>query len=205
MGARVTKRSSTKPAKPKSPAAPAGKRPHGRPCLYNAEIAEQIIERMACGESLRSICREVGMPPEATVRGWAVHDVRGFSARYARARELQADAWVSQIFDIAGDVPADSNQIARAKLQIDSIKWVASKLLPQYGERLTTALTGADGGPIKTEPAIDYEALRSLSREEREILRGMLQRRAEAEKAAAEEAQRTGRQINGHASGRGSR
>ncbi len=37
--------------------------------------------------------------------------------------------------------------VARSRLQVDTRKWLLSKLIPrQYGD--TVALTGADGGPL---------------------------------------------------------
>jgi hypothetical protein len=128
------------------------KRARGRPCLYTGEIADKILGRVACGESLRQICRDDDMPHEATVRNWVVYDREGLATRYARARELRADVWADEIVDLARDVRADAAHVAKAKLEIDAIKWTASKLMPRrYGEHLTTALTGANGGPIKTE------------------------------------------------------
>jgi hypothetical protein len=37
-----------------------------------------------------------------------------------------------------------------ARLEIDTRKWFASKFLPkQYGDKVTTELTGPEGGPVK--------------------------------------------------------
>ena len=40
----------------------------GRPRLYTYEIAEEICERLAEGETLRSVCRDKHMPDERRVR-----------------------------------------------------------------------------------------------------------------------------------------
>ena len=40
----------------------------GRPSLYTYEIAEEICERLAKGETLRSVCRSDHMPDERRVR-----------------------------------------------------------------------------------------------------------------------------------------
>ena len=84
------------------------KRPRGRPCLYTDEVAKRLCERIACGESLRSICRDDDMPTEGAVRGWVIYDHQGFASQYAHARELRADVWADQILDIAREVPADA-------------------------------------------------------------------------------------------------
>lgn len=62
---------------------------------------------MAEGESLRFICRDAGMPSEATIRGWSLRDHDGFDARYRQARLLQLDAWADEIIDIADDANRD--------------------------------------------------------------------------------------------------
>src|SRR4051812_2164281 len=60
----------------------------GRPSTYTAELAATICARLATGETLRAVCRDDGMPSESTVRTWALDDREGFSAHYARAREI---------------------------------------------------------------------------------------------------------------------
>ena len=64
------------------------------------------------------------------------------------------------------------------RLQIDARKWVASKLLPrQYGHGVLNEVTGANGGPIKTEQAFPDE-LKSWSDEDLFTLREILLRAA---------------------------
>ena len=35
----------------------------GTPSVYTPELAEEICARLSAGESLKSICRDPGMPP----------------------------------------------------------------------------------------------------------------------------------------------
>ncbi|MGV0950103.1 MAG: hypothetical protein ACOYB3_05480 [Azonexus sp.] len=49
---------------------PAAPKRVGRPSLYTPAIAAEILDRLAAGESLRSICRAAHLPAESTVRGW---------------------------------------------------------------------------------------------------------------------------------------
>ncbi|HHA1412828.1 MULTISPECIES: hypothetical protein [Enterobacter cloacae complex] len=42
----------------------------GRPSDYSEELAESIRLRLAEGESLRSVCRDDGMPCKQTVLRW---------------------------------------------------------------------------------------------------------------------------------------
>jgi hypothetical protein len=133
----------------------SGKSPRGRPTVYSAAVASEICERIADGESLRAICRDEGMPPENTVRRWAIEDREGFSAQYARAREAQAESLADEILEIADDATNDWNEgndgarvfdhehVNRARLRVDSRKWLLSKLLPKkYGDSLDLKHSG---------------------------------------------------------------
>ena len=100
---------------------------------YAQEMADTICSRMSEGESLRAICRDVGMPSEGAVRGWAIRDVDGFGDRYRAARLLLMDFWADQIVDIAddGDLDPRDRQIRTGVRQ-----WIMSKVSRSYGERL---------------------------------------------------------------------
>lgn len=80
------------------------------------------------------------MPAKSTVTGWALQDVEGFAAQYARAREAQAEHYAEEIITIA-DTEEDAN---RARVRIDARKWTASKLLPKrYGDRVELEHSGS--------------------------------------------------------------
>ena len=87
------------------------------------------------------------MPAESTVRLWATEDRNGFSAQYARARDAQMDAMAEDILLIADEENAEDTQ--RAKLRIDTRKWLMSKMAPKkYGDKVMNEHSGPDGGPI---------------------------------------------------------
>ncbi|WP_246332898.1 terminase small subunit protein [Aureimonas mangrovi] len=135
-----------------------------RPSTFTQEIADVICERIADGESLRSICSDEGMPSKSSVFKW-LGEQTSFSDQYARAREAQADALFDEIVDIADDGRndwmekrnADGEHIGwtengeamrRSVLRVDARKWMAGKLRPKvYGDKV--ALTGASGGAIE--------------------------------------------------------
>jgi hypothetical protein len=56
--------------------------------LYTAELAERILGELRARRSLRSICRDEGMPCLDTVSEWIKQDRDGFAARYRQAREI---------------------------------------------------------------------------------------------------------------------
>lgn len=88
--------------------------------------------------------------------GWVLDDRDGFSDRYARARDLQLEAYADEIIDIADNAKNDwmernggeDNQswvlngehVQRSRLRSDNRKWILSRLKPeQYGDKLTHA------------------------------------------------------------------
>lgn len=125
--------------------------PSGRPTDYTEELGLAICERIADGESLRSICLLEDMPAKSSVFKWlAIHDQ--FADHYARARDAQADALADEMLDIADDGSNDwmersekkgggweenGEAIGRSRLRLDARKWIASKLKPKkYGDKL---------------------------------------------------------------------
>lgn len=139
----------------------------GRPSRYSPHLAKAICQRLAAGETLRAICRDAGMPPERTVRGWALDDVEGFGPHYARAREIGYATLADEILEIADDSLRDtipgvdgapdrpnSEWINRSRLRVDTRKWLLAKALPKiYGDKLEVG--GKDGGPIQLQHMID--------------------------------------------------
>jgi hypothetical protein len=124
--------------------------------LYTREIADEVLARMAEGESVRAICRSPGMPSEGTIRGWAREDRDGFAARYRLARELQLDYWADEIIDLADHGELDPRD---RQIRIDTRKWLMSKLGPRrYGERLLVA--GESDSPLRVlHERVSVEAL----------------------------------------------
>ncbi len=105
------------------------------------ETFEAALIRISNGEPVRRIIKE-------HKTDWYAFEKRlshGDNAtRYARAKELAMDALADQIFDISDDVPTDKDAIAKARLQVDTRKWVMSKLAPKkYGTHAT--LSTAEG------------------------------------------------------------
>lgn len=104
----------------------------GRPSGYSEEVAGAICMEIMAGKSLRTICAGEDMPSASTVYAWLVQYPE-FSAQYAHAREVQADALADEILEIA-DSETDPN---RARVMIDARKWLAGKLRPKkYGDRV---------------------------------------------------------------------
>ncbi len=125
----------------------AGNRPPGRPRKYNEALAERLCDAIADGLSLKRAAALCGVGP-SSVRRW-MDAVPGFKARYARACELRLLLLEEKLLDLceeghdaAVDSEGGSARLRAVKLEIDTIKWQLSKLLPrQYGEKSA----GAEG------------------------------------------------------------
>lgn len=115
----------------------------GRPSLYSEGLANTICDRIACGESLASICRDDGMPDYKTVIRW-LREKDDFRDNYTRAREDQADADADSVQDIGRRVLTGELDPQAARVAIDALKWAAGKRKPKkYGDKLDLNHSGS--------------------------------------------------------------
>ena len=104
---------------------------------YSKQIADEIIEFMCSGGSVLQYTKQPNTPSESTIYRWIDEDRDGFGSRYARAREMRIELIVDRIQDIADNVNEDAIAIAKAKLQIENMRWYAEKVKPKlYGNKL---------------------------------------------------------------------
>lgn len=134
---------------------------NGRPSTYTEEKVAIICDRIANGESLRSICDDENMPGLRTVFEWLADEKHSaFRTRYARAREVQADSLFDEMLDIADDGRNDwmvkrsgdgevsgwqenGEALRRSDLRIKTRQWMAAKLQPKkYGDKQEIEHTG---------------------------------------------------------------
>ena len=145
-----------------------------RPLEFKEDVADAICERLADGESLRSICRDDDMPAKSTVFKW-LGLIPAFADQYARARETQADSLADDIVDIADDKKLEPND---KRVRIDARKWLAGKLRPKaYGDKV--AVVGGDktDAPIRHSHSFDLSA---ASDEELDVIERFIRRSANA-------------------------
>lgn len=134
---------------------------------WTPEIEDEIFQNIAAGKPIRAALEDDWLP------GWTTFNKRlasdpEFAARYAHAREVQADKLFDECLEIADQYEAaaeklegGTDHINRARLRIDTRKWMAGKLRPKvYGDKV--AIGGADDLPaIKTEDTSASALLRS--------------------------------------------
>jgi hypothetical protein len=137
--------------------------PVGRPSTYTPELTDKICALLAEGKSVRYIADLDGMPASSTIFQW-LRKIPEFTEQYEKAKEESADALVSEMLDIASEMPMiyeanaegemvatklDSAGVARNRLRVDVIKWQASKLkAKKYGDKAVLEHTGKDGDAI---------------------------------------------------------
>jgi len=111
------------------------------------EAIPAILERIALTGNLRNSCSEEGVK-HPTFLLWVSQDEE-LADQYARARSLGCDAMAEDILLIADDngkdtyvsedgvEQTDHDVIARARLRVDTRKWLLSKLHPKkYGDKM---------------------------------------------------------------------
>ena len=101
------------------------------------DIKKKVLQSISEGKSLNEIQKTNGIPDSNIIYTWLNKDTQ-FKDNYVRAREEQALYYAEKIQDVI-QVLKDSDKPSRevtdiARLEIDSLKWIASKLLPKlYG------------------------------------------------------------------------
>ena len=121
-------------------------------------MGDKVCAMLSEGMTLREVSRQKDMPPESTVRLWALNNAgsdedgyEGFAAQYARAREIGYHAMADELMEIADDGANDWMErngqesegwqvngecIQRSRLRVDTRKWMLSKTLPKiYGDK----------------------------------------------------------------------
>jgi hypothetical protein len=128
----------------------------GRPSSYSDELAARICAELACGKSLRTVCKPEGMPSLETIFRW-LREKPEFRDQYAHAKNESADALVEEMLDIADDASGDhddegrfvSENVQRSKLRIDTRKWIAAKMKPKkFGDQIDVNHGGQNDNPL---------------------------------------------------------
>lgn len=113
-----------------------------RPTIYNEELSRVICERIAKGESVRTICKDDDMPDAGSIYNWLLdEDKKEFFKQYAKAKDAQAELMFDELLEIADKGNMDDSN--RARLRVDTRKWYLSKVLPKkYGDKLDMTTDG---------------------------------------------------------------
>lgn len=136
------------------------------------EVKKSIIDRISAGEPLRAICREDGYPSAQVVYDWIEKDEE-FALRFARARDIGADAIAEECLRIADspltgeetEVDADgkvvkvkrADMLGHRKLQIETRLKLLAKWNPKkYGERIDHTSSDGSMTPTRFKTLADF-------------------------------------------------
>lgn len=155
----------------------------GRPTKYTKELGREICDRLAHGESLRSICRDDEMPHRSTVIRWNYENYgevkdennkiveEGFHYHYEKARNIALDIMADDLIDISDESENDfiivenektgktkeilnKEAVMRSRLRVDTRKWYLSKMAPKrYGDSRKIEHQQLDGDGEPTDAA----------------------------------------------------
>jgi hypothetical protein len=122
----------------------------GRPSEYTVELAASICDVIASSsKGTKRLCAENShWPCQDTLFTW-LKKYPEFSEQYAQAKIGQIELLVDEILEISDDASQDQyvNELGtlvpnppaihRARLKVDTRKWLASKLVPKvYGNKI---------------------------------------------------------------------
>ncbi len=176
-----------------------------KPKRDRSAVLADILAELSAGVSLDQSCRNVADAPHAsTVMLWVEKDpevAREYASARARGYSLLADRMMTiaaethsmvtmhdqdpdgnYLFNTDGTpalkqvlVPLSADVMASKRLQVDTLKWQLSKMLPKvYGDKTTTELTGPNGGPMQMAAV----TLTGLSDAELETMRALMTKAA---------------------------
>jgi hypothetical protein len=117
-----------------------------------AKISQLVLDGMRSGLSAFKACQAAGVP-QSTFNLW-VNDDAKLAEDYARAREELIERMANEVLELAdsevpetGDGKKDWQAIQKHKLQVDTRKWLLSKLAPKkYGDKLE--VSGDPANPL---------------------------------------------------------
>lgn len=114
----------------------------GRPTKYSNKLATDICTHISNGKSLRQIAELENYPSIEAMRVWLIK-YPDFAVQYAHARDEQADYYADEILATIENAPSSRDEIERAKVKVEALKWIASKLKPRkYGDKLDVTSDG---------------------------------------------------------------
>jgi|694.fasta_scaffold79513_9 hypothetical protein len=137
----------------------------GRPTKFSKELGEKFFDEYVKSDgTIEKASKAVGIDFKTFYR-WT-EDHPDFCQLYARARKLKASKMFEEIVEISddltrdkfvderGDERPDHAAIARARLRVDTRKWIMSKVLPKlYGDDI---LPESEKTEPKERPSVSF-------------------------------------------------
>jgi hypothetical protein len=120
------------------------------PAKKNPKLIEEVLSRIAQGETLAALGRELDFHPQSWA-DWMRAD-EGLAIAYADARDTGHDVIADDVLQIIDSVPAQGEEIQRAKLRAEyRLKLLAKWNPKKYGDKQTVDVGNKDGETLKVE------------------------------------------------------
>lgn len=112
----------------------------GRPSIKTTSLIDEIIKRVISGQSVIDLTNADDMPAQDTIYDWLAKD-QIFSERYTQACKLRRE----RKFYMMEHTARTEEDVQRARLIIDTVKWQLSKEEPKkYGDKVDLTTNGKD-------------------------------------------------------------
>lgn len=118
------------------------------------KVKVEILDLLAAGKGLATICRREDMPDRSTVQRWQSEEP-DFDAAVTRAREDGYELLAEEAVTAA----ETAEDAAKGRLAFDAKRWYLGKLSNAFSDKQKHELTGKDGAPIQTETRLDTSSL----------------------------------------------
>ena len=136
----------------------------GRPSIYTDELANELCLRISNGSSLNRACRAKDMPDKATVYRW-IDTNEKFCDKYREATNQRAEFHFDEMLDIADAVEEETAAVSKAKVQIDTRKWILSRMNPtKYGDKQQVDNVSSDKSMSPPQP-LTPESAKAISKD----------------------------------------
>jgi len=132
----------------------------GRKTIYTQKLGDKICQTISASNyGLKKVCK-IHDVKYKTVLDWLFDPNHPFTGMYAVAKEQQADYLADEILEIADDCNPSKACVDKARLQVDSRKWIASKLkVKKYGDRIYQDHGGSTGVTVVQKNNYNLDAL----------------------------------------------
>ena len=117
---------------------------------------EALLDRISDGATMESLGKEFGV--SRSFLSWKLNALPGMKERLVEARKGRADKWADEALTIADGVELDPNSINKAKVRIETRKWLAGVDDPDRFAQKAAQVNVSIGG-------LHLEALRRVQTE----------------------------------------
>jgi hypothetical protein len=126
------------------------------PAKKNPKLLEEVLRRIAGGETLAALGRELKFHPQSWADWMRAHE--GLAVAYQRARDVGADALAEEALALIDQEPArvdgrvDPGHVQWRRAQVDTrLKLLACWNPKKYGQKQTVDVGNKDGEALKVE------------------------------------------------------